>query len=56
MEEVCTCIICKNQAWIIYRDRMECLKCKKTYKWPLGCTDGEATKAQGLLNLTNDNY
>ncbi len=34
MEEVCTCISCKNQSWIIYRDHMECSKCKKTYKWP----------------------
>ena len=56
METVCTCISCKSQTWIIYQDRMECSKCGKTHKWPLNCTDAEATKAQDLINLTNDNY
>jgi len=53
MEEVCTCVVCKGRSWIIYRDRMECPKCGKTYQWPLECSDKEATKAQDLLDLTN---
>jgi len=31
MEEVATCKICGGQSWIIYKDRLECRKCKKVH-------------------------
>jgi hypothetical protein len=60
VEEVCTCKICKLQNWIIYKDRMECENCGKTYKWSVLEKEHDdfhlLTKAQDLVNLTNDNY
>lgn len=32
MEEVATCT-CKNQAWIIYNDKLECTVCHKVYPY-----------------------
>ena len=55
MEEVTRCV-CDNIHWIIFKDRIECSKCGKEYKWPLDCKVEEATKAQDIINLVNDNY
>ena len=52
--EVATCKSCKNQAWKIYKDHIECSKCGKTYHWPFGVSSD--VKAQDIIHLTNDNY
>ena len=55
MEEVATCS-CGSQQWLIYWDRMECHFCHNEYSWPTDCTPEEATKAQDIINLVNDNF
>jgi len=56
MEEIATCKSCGSQTWVIYFDRIECSECKKSYSWPICCTDVEATKAQDIIRLVNDNH
>ena len=56
MEELAVCMSCVDSRWRIYRDRIECVGCDKAYKWPLDCKPEEATKAQDIINLVNDNY
>jgi hypothetical protein len=48
MEEVSTCISCGGQVWTIFENRIECAKCKKTYKFE------NDIKAVDLIIITND--
>ena len=57
MEEAAFCKGCNTwSGWQIYRDRIECMKCKKSHFWPIDCLDNEATKAQDIIFLVNDNH
>lgn len=57
MEEGAFCKGCNTwSGWFINRGGIVCLKCGTTYTWPLDCTDGEATKAQDIIDLVNKNH
>lgn len=44
MEEICTCN-CGSIEWIIYSNRLECVRCLSEYEWPIDF------KASDLLSL-----
>ena len=55
MEEVTTCKSCGGQSWHIYRDRIECTQCGKTYSF--GTDDYElGLKARDVMSLVNDRH
>jgi len=53
MEEVCTCQVCGNQSWAIYKDRVKCSKCNKSYGWIIGLDNSSARKAEDLVHHIN---
>jgi len=46
MEEICTCI-CGYIEWIIYSNRLECVRCQSEYEWPIN------SMASDLINFHN---
>lgn len=52
MEEVATCPNCKNQTWMIYRDRVKCCSCKQfSYRFDYG--EIGILKAENLMHSIN---
>jgi len=57
MEESAFCKGCNTWAgWFIFKDRIQCTNCGKTYTWTIDCTNNEVTRAQDIIHLVNDNY
>ena len=44
MEEICICK-CGSIEWIIYSNRLECVRCLSEYEWPIDF------KASDLINI-----
>lgn len=56
METTAKCIICGGIKWIIFKDRCRCCDCNREHKWDVDAPPEQATKAQDIVYLVNDNY
>ena len=50
MDEVCTCVACKSQSWIISRDYVRCTKCGREYHVLV------VAQGDNLIDIINNQY